>query len=140
MTMETQIQQKAERDLQPREKQSTHGETGTYEGRYFEPAVDIYETEDALVLSADLPGAKVEDIQTDIRDNQLTLTAKVPPTESKWKPVYQEYSVGHYLRQFRLGQQIDQTKITAELKDGVLTLVLPKVDTAKPRKIQIKTS
>ena len=137
--METQLQ-KTEKDLQLREKQSTHGETGTYEGRYFEPAVDIYETENELVLTADLPGAKAEDIQTDVRDNQLTLTAKVGATDSKWKPVYQEYAVGHYLRQFRLGQQIDQTKITAELKDGVLTLVLPKVDNARPRKIQIKTA
>ncbi len=129
-----------EQELSLREKQAVSGETGTYQGRYFQPAVDIFETEEALVLKADLPGAKVEDIQTDVRDSQLTLTAKVNPPEGKWKPAYQEYAVGHYLRQFRLGQQIDQTKITAEFKDGVLTLVLPKADHAKPRKIEIRTA
>lgn len=138
--MNPEIQKKTETDLPVREKQATQGETGTYQGRYFEPPVDIYETADALVVTADLPGARPEDIQTDVHDNQLTLTAKVTPPDPKWKPVYREYAVGHYLRRFRLGQQIDQSKITGELKDGVLTLTLPKADTAKPRRIEIKTA
>src|SRR5262249_24476545 len=116
------------------------GETGPREGPYFEPAVDIYETPDALTLVADLSGTDPQDIQTDLRDNLLTITATVKPIPEKWRPVYEEYAVGHFMRQFRLGQQIDQSKITAQLKDGVLALTLPKVDTAKPRQIKIQTT
>jgi HSP20 family protein len=125
-------------DLTPREKQVTR-EEGTRQGPYFEPPVDIYETEEALVVTADLPGVDPSDVQTDLRDNLLTITAPTRPVDPKWKPLHQEYPVGHYLRQFRLGQQIDQTKISAELKDGVLTLTLPKTDHARPRRIQIQT-
>lgn len=124
-------------DLALREKQVTR-EQGTRQGPYFEPPVDIYETEEALVVTADLPGVDAGDVQTDLRDNLLTITAPTRPVDPKWKPLHQEYPVGHYLRQFRLGQQIDQAKITAELKDGVLTLTLPKADHARPRRIQIQ--
>jgi len=89
-------------------------------------------------LVADLPGTDPQDIQTDLRDNLLTITATVKPLPERWKPVYEEYSIGHFMRQFRLGQQIDQSKITAQLRDGVLTLTLPKVDTARPRQIKIQ--
>jgi HSP20 family protein len=134
--METQLRTQ-ETELPVQNKQPTR-ESGTYSGPYFEPRVDIYETEDALVLSADLPGARAEDIQTDVRDNLLTLTAQVNKQEESWKPLYREYQTGHYMRQFRLGQHIDQSRITAQLKDGVLTLTLPKAERAKPRRIEIQ--
>lgn len=124
-------------DLAVRGKHETH-EAGTHEGPYFEPAVDIFETDDALVLKADLPGADAESIETDVRENLLTITARVTPLDGKWKPLHTEYREGHYLRQFRLGQQIDQTKITAGFKDGVLTLTLPKADHARPRRIKVE--
>jgi HSP20 family protein len=135
--METEVQKRE--DMQMRGKAPTR-ETGTREGRYFEPAVDIFETPEALVLVADVPGTEPQDIQTDLRDNLLTITATVKPLDERWKPVYEEYAIGHFMRQFRLGQQIDQSKISGQLKDGVLTLTLPKVDTAKPRQIKIQTS
>lgn len=113
-------------------------EAGSYEGRWFEPAVDIYENDEALTLVADLPGVAGEDVSTDLRENLLTITARFKNQASQWKPVYEEYAEGHYVRQFRLGQQIDQAKITAVMKDGVLTLTLPKADAAKPRKIEVK--
>ena len=125
-------------DLSFPQKQSTP-EQGTHEGAYFEPAVDIYETPEKLVLTADVPGTTAEAIQTDLRDNLLTITAPLKAVDAKWKPVYEEYHVGNYLRQFRLGQQIDQSRISAELKDGVLTLHLPKADHAKARRIQVQT-
>jgi HSP20 family protein len=130
--METQKQ------LPVREKQQTP-EPGTYAGQYFEPTVDIYETEEALIVSADVPGAVPEEIQTDVRENLLTLTARIAALDSRWKPLYREYSSGHYVRQFRLGQQIDQSRITAELKDGVLKLTLPKAERARSRRIEVKS-
>ena len=132
--MESELQNREE--MQMRGKSPTR-ETGTREGPYFEPAADIFETADALTLVADLPGTDPQDIQTDLRDNLLTITATVKPLPERWKPVYEEYSIGHFMRQFRLGQQIDQSKITAQLRDGVLTLTLPKVDTARPRQINV---
>jgi HSP20 family protein len=124
-------------EIPVREKQGSR-EQGTHQGPYFEPSVDIFETEDALTVRADIPGAEAGDIDTDVRDNLLTLTARVRPLDSKWRPLREEYTVGHYVRQFRLGQQIDQSRISAQLKDGVLTLTLPKADHARPRRIQVQ--
>ncbi len=139
MQPQTQLEEKTHAELQPKEKQAlTRETTGTREGRYFEPPVDIYETADALTLVADVPGVEAEDVETDLKDSLLTITARVRGLEEKWRPLHQEYGVGHYLRQFRLGQQIDQAKITAQLKDGVLTLTLPKADAARPRKIKVQ--
>lgn len=134
-----QTEQTQSQDLPVREKQNVR-EAGTYSGPYFEPAVDIVETPDALVLTADLPGVVAEDIETDLRESLLTITARTRPVQGQWKLAYGEYQVGHYLRQFRLGQQIDQAKISAQFRDGVLTLTLPKADHARPRKIQIQTA
>lgn len=137
--METTLQKTKETQGQvPVREKAEAQESGSYEGRWFEPAVDIYETDDALTLVADLPGVGAEDVSTDLRDNLLTITARFKNDASQWKPVYEEYAEGHYTRQFRLGQQIDQAKISAVMKDGVLTLTLPKADAAKPRKIQVQ--
>src|ERR1700687_4139502 len=126
-------------EMQVREKSPTR-EAGTREGIYFEPPVDIFETSDALTLVADVPGAEPNDIQTDLHDNTLTIAATVKPLDPRWRPVYEEYAIGHYTRQFRLGQEIDQSKISAQLKDGVLTLTLPKAEAAKPRQSKATTA
>lgn len=136
--MENQVQQKTEQEIPVREKQGSR-EEGTHQGSYFEPAVDIFESEEALTVRADIPGAEAGSIETELRDNLLTLTARVKPLEDRWRPLHREYAVGHYVRQFRLGQQIDQGKISAQLKDGVLTLTLPKADHARSRRIQVQT-
>lgn len=132
-----QLEQTPSQEPKVRAKAERAGEQGTHQGPYYEPAVDIYETEDALTLVADLPGVLPEQVETDIRDSLLTITARLSPLESRWKPMYREFSEGHYLRQFRLGHQIDQTKVSATLKDGVLTLTLPKSDKARPRRIEV---
>jgi HSP20 family protein len=137
--METHLQKSQNQEVPVREKHATR-EPGTYQGQYFEPPVDIYETEDALVILADIPGVEPADVQTDLRDNLLTLTAQLKPETpaANVKPRYREYRVGHYVRQFRLGQHIDQERISAELKDGVLKLTLPKAERARARKIQVR--
>lgn len=128
------------RELPVQEKKELTAKPSTREGVYFEPSVDIYETPKELVVLADVPGATPQDLEVDIRDNVLTLTAHTKAPESKWRPLYEEYRLGHYTRQFRLGHQIDQAKISAKIKDGVLTLSLPKAEAVQPRRIQIQIS
>lgn len=127
------------KELTVQEKKELKKETPTREGLFFEPAVDIYETQRELVLLADVPGAVGENLELDIRDNVLTLTARARTPDAKWRPIYEEYRLGDYTRQFRLGQQIDQAKISAKVKDGVLTLSLPKAESALPRRITVQT-
>jgi HSP20 family protein len=109
----------------------------TREGVYFRPKVDIYETEKELTLVADLPGVKSEDLDIDLREDTLTILGKVKPDEVS-RYLIKEYSIGNFHRQFAMSEVIDQEKIAANMKDGVLTLKLPKVDKAQPRKIAIK--
>lgn len=129
----------ADQELQVTEKkevQPTQGEL-TYEGTYFTPAVDIYNTDKELVLLADLPGVNSESVEIDLRDDILTIVGKVPPKAAEGEPLLTEYRTGNYFRSFRITELVDQSKITASLADGVLRLVLPKVEKAVPRKIPI---
>lgn len=126
------------RDIAVHEKEELDTEEGTRPGRYYKPAVDIFETEDALTLVADVPGADPDNFDIDLRDSMLTISASTAGAEDRWKPVYAEYQPGHFWRRFRLGQQIDQSKISANLEDGVLELTLPKVEKARPRKIEVE--
>lgn len=131
----------AEKDLQAREKVE-HREQGesTRDVPVFIPAVDIFETEEALILEADMPGVAPENVSIDVKDNQLTLRGTVMVEGEGERLLLQEYGVGDYYRQFSLGRAIDQSKIEAGMKDGVLTLTLPKAETIKPRKIAVKAS
>lgn len=101
--------------------------------------MDIFETETEITVLADLPGVKANDLSIDIRDNVLTLVGEVEtPEDSGEADVLREFDSGRYFRQFTLSQIIDQSKIDANLKDGVLRLVLPKVEAATPKKITVK--
>jgi HSP20 family protein len=128
------------KSLQAKEKKevTTPAEL-TKPGFVFNPAVDIFETERELTLLADLPGVKAKDLKIDLKDNVLTLTADETPLEGPGeKDVVREYRTGTYYRQFSLSDTIDQSKIEAVMKDGVLRLSLPKVEAATPRKIAVK--
>ena len=128
--------------LQAKEKSemSTRVEQ-TRPGRVFTPAVDIFETDQALSLMADMPGVKVDDLIIDLRENVLTLSGEIEPPEGPDEvDVFREYHMGKYYRQFTLSEVIDQSKIDAELKNGVLRLTLPKVEKAAPRKIEVRAS
>ncbi|MCG6534812.1 MAG: Hsp20/alpha crystallin family protein [Syntrophales bacterium LBB04] len=130
------------KSLQAKEKKevTTPAEL-TKPGFVFNPAVDIFETERELTLLADLPGVKAKDLKIDLKDNVLTLTADETPLEGPGeKDVVREYRTGTYYRQFSLSDTIDQSKIEAVMKDGVLRLSLPKVEAATPRKIAVKAA
>jgi len=111
----------------------------TRPGAVFTPAVDIYETDKEIILLADMPGVKAKDINISLHDNVLTLEGDVTAPESNEEvDIIREYRTGKFYRQFTLSQLIDQSKIDAEIKDGVLKLKLPKVEAATPRKIEVK--
>ena len=130
------------KEIKLREKEAIQKDEGepTKAGVYYYPAVDIYETEDAITLLADLPGVEKEALDINVEDRQLTITGLVKESKERLQPVYSEYGIGGYTRSFKLGDTVDQSKISASLKDGVLELVLPKADRLKPRKIEIATA
>jgi HSP20 family molecular chaperone IbpA len=112
----------------------------TRPGPVFTPLVDIFETDREITLLADMPGVKAKDLGIDLNENVLTVSGEVEAPEGENEMyVNREYLVGKYYRQFTLSDVIDQSKIEAGLKDGVLRLNLPKVEKAKPRKISVKT-
>jgi HSP20 family molecular chaperone IbpA len=127
--------------LQAKEKNEVAGPAEqTKPGPVFKPAVDILETEKEITLLADMPGVNSKDLNIDLRENILTLDGDVEalegPNESH---VIREYRTGKYYREFTLSQVIDQSRIEAEMKNGVLRLTLPKVEAATPRKITVKS-
>jgi HSP20 family protein len=128
----------AEKELTVDKKEIQNPQEFTREGPVFNPDVDIYETEEELVLIADLPGVLKEDLDIDLNENTLTINAHVKQG-TKGTLLYKEYDIGDYKRSFTISNVIDQSKIQAELKNGILRVVLPKAETAKPRKIEIRT-
>jgi HSP20 family molecular chaperone IbpA len=128
------------KEIKVREKQelSTSAEQTT-PGPTFTPEVDIFETEKAITLLADIPGVTPEKLNIDLRDNILTIIGDIDPVKGgDEEDVVIEYETGRFYRQFTLSEIIDQNKIDAKLTDGVLRLNLPKVEKATPRKIAIK--
>ena len=109
--------------------------------RYMQPPVDIYETDEGLVLLADLPGVSPEDLKVRLEDGILTIQATAKHLIDA-EPIYREFELYNFFRQFELSEQVDQERITASINHGVLRLYLPRVEKAKPREIpvQIDTS
>jgi HSP20 family protein len=106
-------------------------------GSYFVPRVDIFETEKELTLLADLPGVRSEDVDLRYENGELILHARVPPRHQDHTFLLNEYEVGDFYRAFAIHESIDSSRITAECKNGVLVLHLPKVAQAQPRKISV---
>jgi HSP20 family molecular chaperone IbpA len=127
------------KEIKVREKQEvTAPAEQTIPGLVFTPEVDIFETDQAITLLADIPGVKPEKLNIDLRDNILTITGDVDRLQAADEELLvMEYETGRYYRQFTLSEVIDQTKIDAKLNLGVLRLRLPKVAKAAPRKIAI---
>jgi HSP20 family protein len=130
---------KEKKEIAVREKEQIAPAAGEpiREGVYYTPAVDIYETDEAITVVADLPGVRKEDLEIDLKEGVLTVTGHVTPPEGRLRPVYREYGVGGYTRRFTLGDKVDQQGIAARLVAGVLELELPKAERLKPRKIAV---
>jgi len=124
----------------PAAEETTPAES-TRSGRFYRPMCDILENTEELLVRADVPGARGEDIDIKFEDGMLSIHAPVAPRgpENESYMVY-EYGVGDYYRTFRVSEAIDASKINAEYTDGVLTLHLPKVEAAKPRRIEVKAN
>jgi len=104
------------------------------------PAVDVTERDEEYVVKTDLPGVKKEDIAVTLENGILTICAETKSeTEEKEgeRVIRQERRDGKYVRSLRLGTQIDEKKVKASYKDGVLELTLPKAEAVKPRKITV---
>ena len=127
-------------EINVREKQPTSigAAENTTTRPMFAPLVDIWESENGLVLMADMPGVETGGLSLDLKDNTLTITGKVEPEDQGRKNLIREFEVGDYYRQFTLAETIDQEGITASLASGVLTLTLPKIAPAQPRRIEVK--
>ena len=107
--------------------------------RYVAPPVDIYETPDGLVVLADLPGVAKEGLDLRVENGLLTIRGKAAHA-AQGEPVYREYELVNFFRQFELNDKVDQRNISAELKNGVLTLNLPKAEESKPRRIDVRVA
>jgi HSP20 family protein len=112
---------------------------GLEEGTWI-PPVDIYETGDDLVIKAELPGLSTEDVSVRVEDNVLTLKGERKRQEGIHRDTYHlmERSYGHFRRSFVLPNNVDQEKVQAKFKDGVLFIAIPKLKRIRPKKIAIE--
>jgi len=126
---EVQVQQKREVE----KKQES-----TIPLRSFLPVSDIFETDHALNVVLEMPGVAKENVEIGIDNDVLKISGRIDIAKYEGlQPVYTEYNIGNYSRSFQLSNKVDQDGIKAELKDGVMTLVLPKSEKAKSRRISV---
>jgi HSP20 family protein len=107
--------------------------------RPWSPAVDVYETEDALKLKADVPDVKIEDIDVRVENQTLSIRGQRKfEKEENIKGHHRiERSYGEFVRSFAVPSTVDTEKVQADYKNGVLTITLPKKETAKPRQVKV---
>jgi HSP20 family protein len=130
-TQELQVQQKREVDK---------AEEATTPTRAFMPNADVFETEDALTVVLEMPGVDRDHMEIGIDNGVLTIEGQIDFGKYEGlRPIYGEYNVGPYRRSFRISNRINQDRISAEMRDGVITLLLPKAEEAKPRKIEVRS-
>lgn len=104
----------------------------------FTPRFDIYEDENEYWLIGDLPGVDAGHLEVQCHQDELTVVGRVPERSHGGQWISEEYGVGDFRRSFTISAAIDVEAIQAELANGVLTVRLPKLAEAKPRKIAIK--
>jgi HSP20 family protein len=111
-------------------------------GRPWAPSVDIFETQDEVIVKADLPEVKLEDIAINLENGVLSLKGERKFEHKEEKPGYHrmERSYGSFARNFSIPETVDVEKVQASFKDGVLTIALPKKEIAKPRAIKVNVA
>ncbi len=107
-------------------------------GVYFTPRVDILENEKELTLFAEVPGARPEDVNLRYENGELLLHGRVQPRSQDKNLLLQEYEEGDFYRAFTIHESIEAGRISAECKNGVLTVHLPKVEAVQPRQITVQ--
>jgi HSP20 family protein len=126
---ELQVQQK--REVEKKQE-------ATIPARVFLPVTDIFEADQSLTVILEMPGVDKDNVDVKVENDVLTIDGWIDFSRYEGlQPVYTEYNIGNYARSFQLSSKIDQDRISAELRDGVMTLVLPKSEKAKPRKISV---
>jgi HSP20 family protein len=129
--------ERQELQVQKKREQESRDEA-TVPARIFVPTADIYETADALNVLLEMPGVEKSNVDIQVNDGVLRVEGRLDLSKYQGlQPLYIEYNIGHYARTFQLSNKIDQDKIAAEMKDGVLSLLLPKAEEAKPRTIRV---
>ncbi len=126
-----------ELQVQDKKEVETKGEN-TVQARYYVPQADIFETENNLTVVLEMPGVAKDNIEVDLKDDTVSIEGRIDFSKyEEMNPLYTEYNIGHYKRSFVLSNKIDQGRISADLRDGVLTVVLPKAEAVKPRRIEV---
>lgn len=130
-------EEKKEMVVQDKKELESKKEHTTPLKRYV-PATDIVENNNELLVYMDMPGVSKDNVTVRLEKNVLSVEGTIDMgTYTDLEPVYTEYNIGNYTRQFELSNKIDQSGIEAKVENGVLSLVLPKVPEAQPRTIQI---
>jgi HSP20 family molecular chaperone IbpA len=130
----------AQQELQVQQKREVDkAQEPTTPMRAFLPTADIFETEDALTVILEMPGVDRDNIEISVENGMLTVEGKINFKKYEGlQPIYSEYNIGPYRRTFRLSSRVAQDQIRAEMRDGVISLVLPKAEEAKPRRIEVR--
>ncbi len=120
-------------------QEATGGPEETFQGRFYRPVTDIYETGDALILVTEVPGATAEGVAVQLDGDVLSVIARVDVGNyAGLAPLAIEYNVGHFARRFRLPGSVDPDGIEATLSDGVLVLELAKAPAYRTRRIPVE--
>jgi HSP20 family protein len=122
----------------PEKRELAKKEESTVPARIFLPRADIFETSEALTIVVEMPGVDRNKVDVNVENGVLNIQGQIDFSNYEGlQPVYTEYNIGHYRRSLSLSNQIDEYKISAQMNDGVLILVLPKAEEAKPRRIAV---
>jgi HSP20 family protein len=131
MALQQELQVQPKREVEKKQER-------TVPSAAFLPATDIFETDHALTVIMEMPGVGKENVDVSVENDVVTVEGRIDFSKYEGlQPVYTEYNVGNYVRSFQVSSKIEQSGISAEITDGVMTLVLPKAEKAKPRKIAV---
>ena len=129
----------SQQELQAQHKREVEKkQESTMPVRDFVPVTDIFDTEQALTVVLEMPGVSKESVEVGVENDVITITGRIDSSKYEGlQPLYTEYNIGNYSRSFQISSKIEQERLESELKDGVMTLVLPKAEKAMPRRISV---